>query len=505
MVAAPLLLLPLVTAAIVWSGEGAMAALRHLYLVPTLWAAFSAGAAAGRLSGLVAGVLQAPLVLPAIEQTGLTPGAIDGLVALLTPLGSGWVVGSLRDRSRRRATRLAAVLDIQRELARDGPLPERLQAVAGRTRAALGAERLGLVVGAEPDPAVVSEPAGSTLDPRSAAARVLGGAGAISCRDLGSDPRFSHDEAPEPTPRRGLVLPLDSGAGTVGALAIEWRGELTPATRSAATEMAMHLAVGIENARLALRQRRFAVELEDKVAAATRRLRELDQAKSDFLSVVSHELRTPLTALQGFSELLLARDLAPEQRRRCLGHLHAEAERLGRIVGELLDLSRIEAGRPEALRRERVDLGELVRRNLELFAAAHPRHGFIWRPRGEGLWLAADPDAVDRILKNLLSNAAKYSPRGGEIVVSARPVGGEWVEITVDDDGVGIPAEALPRIFDRYVRVPGPETRSVRGLGLGLALVKALCESQGGSVGVDSELGRGSRFRVLLPAPAGDF
>jgi signal transduction histidine kinase len=482
-----------------------MPALRHLYLLPTLWAAFSTGAAGGRLSGLAAGILQAPLVLPAIEATGLTAGAADGLVGLLTPLAAGWVVGSLRDRARLRAARLDAVLEMQRQLARDGPLLERLQAVARRTRIVLGAERVALVVAGDPMPAVASDPQGARLEPGSAAAQVLRDGRAISSRDLAADPRFLADEPLAPAPRRGLVLALESGAGIVGALAVEWPAVVDAAAPIAAREMAMHLAAGIENARLALRQRRFAIELEDKVAAATRRLRELDQAKSDFLSVVSHELRTPLTALQGFSELLLARDLPPAESRRCLRHLRAEAERLARIVGDLLDLSRIEAGLCGTLRREPVDVAELVRRNLELFEAGHPQHRFVWRPETDALTISADPDSVDRILKNLLSNAAKYSPRGGRVVVSAGRRSGLMVEIAVQDEGVGIPAEALPRIFDKYVRVPDRQTRMVRGLGLGLAVVKALCEAQGGSVGVESRPGQGSRFQVLLPALREDF
>ncbi len=297
------------------------------------------------------------------------------------------------------------------------------------------------------------------------------------------------------------MLPLDAGRGAVGALAIEREGDLTPGVRVAAEEMAMHLALAIENARLTLRQRRFAEELERKVEAATARLRELDQAKSEFLSVVSHELRTPLTALQGFSELLLTRAVPPERARRFLGHLHGEAQRLGRIVAELLDLSRIQAGRALELRREAVDLNEVIERNVELFAAEHRGHRFGWAGCPSGLTLEADQDAVDRMLKNLLSNAVKYSPAGGRVAVAAGPAPDHpgMVELSVEDDGVGIATEHLPRIFDRYMRIANPETAAARGLGLGLSLVKALAEAHGGRVEVDSLPGKGSRFRVLLP------
>jgi two-component system phosphate regulon sensor histidine kinase PhoR len=267
------------------------------------------------------------------------------------------------------------------------------------------------------------------------------------------------------------------------------------------------MALAVENARLTLRQHHFAEELAEKVSAATARLRELDRAKTEFLSVVSHELRTPLTALQGFSELLLRAALSPERARRCLVYLHTEACTLGRIVGELLDLSRIEAGRPLELNPELIDLAGLIERNLEIFTSEHRGHHFRWVASDSELVLRADPDALDRMVKNLLSNAVKYSPRGGQVCVSAGPAEGHpgMIELAVEDDGVGIPAEQLPRIFEKYVRIPHPDTATARGLGLGLSLVKALAEAHGGRVEVDSLPGKGSRFRLLLPRGARDF
>jgi signal transduction histidine kinase len=109
------------------------------------------------------------------------------------------------------------------------------------------------------------------------------------------------------------------------------------------------------------------------------------------------------------------------------------------------------------------------------------------------------------MLQNLLSNAVKYSPRGGEVRVSARAGPGGLVELAVEDQGVGIAAEALPRVFDKYVRIANPETASVRGLGLGLSLVRALAEAHGGRIEVSSEPGKGSCFRLLLPGGGEDF
>ena len=149
-----------------------------------------------------------------------------------------------------------------------------------------------------------------------------------------------------------------------------------------------------------------------------------------------------------------------------------------------------------------MDLAELVERNIDLFATEHRGHRFEWVLPAALPSLSADPDAIDRMLKNLLSNAVKYSPRGGRVAVAARPALDRpgMLELSVEDDGVGIPAKDLPRIFDRYVRVPNPETAAARGLGLGLCMVQALAEAHGGSVEVESLPGKGSRFRLLLPS-----
>jgi len=503
-VAAPLALLVALTAAMLWEGGAPVSPVRHLFLVPGVWAALTAGAQAGAFVGVMAGFLQAPLVLPAIERVGLTGGALDGLVSLVTPAILGAVAGHVRDQAFAGARRLDALLEIQRRLAADAPLASRLDAVVDVVRDCLGARAVGLVVGSpEGAPAVASAPRGAALAPGSAAAWCLASGQGMRSRDLAGDPRVALADDSSPAPVRAMALPLDAGGGSRGVLAVEWRGEVPEATARAGTEMALHLALGVENARLTLRQRRFAAELEEKVAAATQRLRDIDRAKSEFISVVSHELRTPITALEGFSELLLSRPVSPKHARRFLGHIHAESRRLGRIVTELLDLSRIEVGVAPVLRRERVDLAAHVERQVELFAGVHGGHRFHWQADSALPPLDADPDALDRILQNLLSNAVKYSPRGGEVHVRARPGPGGFVELAVEDQGVGIAAEALPRVFDKYVRIANPETASVRGLGLGLSLVRALAEAHGGRIEVSSQPGKGSCFRLLLPAREG--
>jgi len=454
------------------------------------------------LTGLIAGLLQALVVLPGIEWFGFGPESLDGLLSMITPLSFGLLVGRLVDESHARDIRLRAVLDLQRSLNRDLALEDRLRLAAEQVRVALGAIRVSLVIGDAVESAiVVTAPIALDFDHGSAAAWTLCTGRAIYADDLHGDGRFAPCSGDGPFPVRGLVLPIESGSGRLGVLAVERAKGFSWAMRDGARQMAVHLALGVENARLTLRQRHFADELEAKVAEATDRLADLDRAKSEFVSVVAHELRTPLTALQGFSELLLARAVSPERASRFVRHLHTEAQRLGRIVGELLDLSRIESGGTLVLHREAIDVNELLERNAELFAAQHRDHRFEWTPCLGVPALEADRDAVDRMLKNLISNAVKYSPGGGRVALTAGPSDdhADMLELAVEDDGVGIAARDLPRIFDKYVRITSPETAMVRGLGLGLALVRTLAEAHGGMVEVESLPGKGSRFRVLLP------
>jgi hypothetical protein len=226
-VGAPLALLVALTAAMLWEGGAPVSPVRHLFLVPGVWAALTAGAQAGAFVGLMAGFLQAPLVLPAIERVGLTGGALDGLVSLVTPALLGAVAGHVRDQAFAGARRLDALLEIQRRLAADEPMAVRLDAVVHVVRGCLGARAVGLVVGSpEGPPAVASVPPGAALAPCSAAAWCLASGGGMRSRDLATDPRVTVADVSS-SPRRAMALPLDAGAGSRGVLAVEWHGEVT--------------------------------------------------------------------------------------------------------------------------------------------------------------------------------------------------------------------------------------------------------------------------------------
>lgn len=232
-------------------------------------------------------------------------------------------------------------------------------------------------------------------------------------------------------------------------------------------------------------------------------LKELDEIKTDLISFVSHELKTPLTAIKGFASTLLRMpDLEEERRREFLQLIDVEADRLARLALDLLDISRIESGRPLEVHLEEVDLGEIVDRVIEsqrMFAKGHEFEVEI-KPGAERI--VADPDKLEQILVNLVNNAIKYSPKGGRVRVAAERRGRE-VWISVSDQGIGIRPEELPHLFQRYRRLRDGRGR-VKGTGIGLYLVRHLVEAHGGRIWVESEYGKGSTFTFALPQPEGE-
>jgi two-component system phosphate regulon sensor histidine kinase PhoR len=259
--------------------------------------------------------------------------------------------------------------------------------------------------------------------------------------------------------------------------------------------------------------RRLALALERDAlleeAATVEALRAVDRAKSDFIAITAHELRTPLTSVQGYAELLHA-DVEPGLRERWLRILQVEAAQLGQVLDHVLDVSRLDSGRFHAARQS-VDLDPLVDRIIREFTnyAALSGHQLEHElmPRLPGVY--ADPAHVERVLRNLLSNAFKYSPDGGRVRVVGVRRSPALVEVCVQDEGMGIPSEWLGRLFERFQRVDLPERASIRGTGLGLYIARQLIELNGGQIWATSPgPDRGASFHFTLPvaprrAPAG--
>ena len=230
-------------------------------------------------------------------------------------------------------------------------------------------------------------------------------------------------------------------------------------------------------------------------------LKRIDRLKSQFVGMVSHELRAPLAAIQGYMDVMLsgAAGDAPEQFRRMLERSKERAATLVNLIDDLLDVSSIEAGRI-ARRIDLIHLPEVISEVVEMI-----------RPRAEARNLTldeslpadlpailADRSDMVRVFTNLLSNAVKYNRDGGSIRVAAH-VDGHYVRVGVADTGIGIPKDAIPKLFDEFYRVKTAETRQISGTGLGLSIVKKIVDAHNGYVQVETELGKGSTFSVLFP------
>ncbi|MCX8052797.1 MAG: ATP-binding protein [Armatimonadetes bacterium] len=230
-------------------------------------------------------------------------------------------------------------------------------------------------------------------------------------------------------------------------------------------------------------------------------IRSIERMKTAFVSTVSHELRTPLTSIKGFISTLLQDTEGfydKETVREFYTIIDQECDRLTRLISDLLNVSRIEAGRALDLNPQPVNLPDLIEKVVAAQKSYTNRHEFKIELDPNLPVIVADTDKVDQILTNLTNNAVKYSPDGGTITVAGKPLDGK-VQLMVADEGIGIPKEHLNKIFDRFHRVDNRDTRKVGGTGIGLYLVKHLVEAHGGRIWVESEVGKGSKFIFELP------
>lgn len=229
--------------------------------------------------------------------------------------------------------------------------------------------------------------------------------------------------------------------------------------------------------------------------------RELQQMKEDFYSMITHDLRSPVASLLGFADLLANEYLGPltPEQREAVETIVRSAQHLQELVNDFLEYSRIEAGFLEVEPRP-VDAVRLVEESVaEMMPQAQQKHHrletvFTERP----IMVLADPQRVHQVLTNLLSNAIKYTPEGGHVVVTIAR-GPEEAIISVRDNGIGIPREEMPYVFERYRRVRNRTARQIKGTGLGLMIVKEIVEAHGGHIWVESGLGKGSVFTFTLP------
>jgi two-component system phosphate regulon sensor histidine kinase PhoR len=234
------------------------------------------------------------------------------------------------------------------------------------------------------------------------------------------------------------------------------------------------------------------------------RLKELEKIRQDFVANVSHELRTPLTTIKGYTETLLEGALKEAVASQFVQVIKRHADRLAKIVEDLLILSKIES-REFQLKREIISLSGFIDDVIDFVKEpAEKKKISISRNQiPSSLSVEADRNYLEQILINLLDNAIKYTPEGGSVTISAIEKDAGEIEFSIKDNGIGIPKEDLPRIFERFYRVDKGRSQELGGTGLGLSIVKHLVQAHGGRIWVESQLGKGSTFYFTLVKQSG--
>lgn len=243
-------------------------------------------------------------------------------------------------------------------------------------------------------------------------------------------------------------------------------------------------------------------KMSDDVENALSQLSAEETRKTQFVSDVSHELRTPLTAIRGAAETLLDGDVAVEDQQRFLSTIASEAERLTRLANDLLTLQRIEGATGE-LPLRRIDLRDAAERAAAMLEPLIEDRGVTLSIVGKAPTVLGDRDRIQQVVANLVDNASRLVGEGGVVTVELSAEEGQAV-FSVTDDGPGIPAEDLEKLFDRFYRADTSRTRTSGGAGLGLAIVKAIVTAHGGTIEAAPNEPRGSRFTVRLPGLPSD-
>jgi PAS domain S-box-containing protein len=260
-----------------------------------------------------------------------------------------------------------------------------------------------------------------------------------------------------------------------------------------------HVLVMVEDVTIVREAQDKLGEALESQRSANATLEKLDRTKTEFLSIVSHEFRTALTGIQGFSELIRDGGLEADEVRAYGGYIFNDADRVNRLIGDMLDLDRMESGRM-SIRTGDVDINEVLSDaiaragsspTVEFKADLDPRLPIV----------TGDRDRLVQVVSNLVNNAVKYSPDGGTVTLSSRSEGG-FALVSVADTGVGIPPDEIGHVFERFRRVRSGAAQSIPGTGLGLTIVKQIVEMHGGKIWVESAVGHGSAFHFTLPLAA---
>jgi len=238
-------------------------------------------------------------------------------------------------------------------------------------------------------------------------------------------------------------------------------------------------------------------EADETASANLEQMEKLNKLKSEFVSMVSHEFRSALVGIQGFSELIRDEALEVADIKNLAGDINNDALRLNRMITEMLEFDRMEAGKIH-LELKPLDINLLVEDAVEHARVTTTKHVVTESLQPDLPPVSGDADRLTQVLTNLLSNAVKYSPDGGEISIRSR-LDGSFVEVAVKDQGLGIPPEFIGRLFGRYERYEDKHAGKIIGTGLGLAITRQIVEMHGGKISVESRVGSGSEFKFTLP------
>ncbi|MCA9970199.1 MAG: hypothetical protein KC425_08285, partial [Anaerolineales bacterium] len=290
--------------------------------------------------------------------------------------------------------------------------------------------------------------------------------------------------------RQQIALPIVRQAEVLALLLLEHDTPLAwaPPLRSFLNRLSDHAALAIANALMYTA------------------VQDANQAKTEFVSFVSHELKTPMTSIKGYADLLLTGDFGAlsEMQHKFLGTIRSNVERMQRLVSDLTDISRIEAGHL-LLNLGPVAFGEVLEEVVQSARAQAAEKGLVLETAVPAALppVLADHGRLEQILANLVSNAIKYTPAGGEIAVRTEVNGRPpMLQVAVADTGLGIPAEAQATIFDKFTRADDAEARKAPGTGLGLSITKSLVELQNGRIWFESRYRVGTTFYFTLPLAA---
>ncbi|MGB8955299.1 MAG: ATP-binding protein [Tumebacillaceae bacterium] len=221
---------------------------------------------------------------------------------------------------------------------------------------------------------------------------------------------------------------------------------------------------------------------------------EVDQMKSEFVSTVSHELRTPLSSVLGFTELMLNKELPADRQKKYLTTIHKEAKRLTQLINDFLDIQRMESGR-QTYEMVEIDLLPILEEVLETFVTHSNKHQIQINSCLAQAFVCGDENKLRQVLTNMIGNAIKYSPDGGLVTVTVAERDGR-LQVDIADQGLGIPKEAIGKLFSKFYRIDNSDRRKIGGTGLGLAICKEIMKAHDGAISVQSELGRGSTFSL---------